>query len=84
MLGTNTIAYYEKFKLTAVKSFIKLAPGVAVTTFFSLSLMLQRNKLECLFPGKHFNITQLDANKEVTYARQNPVKLYKFVIYECL
>ena len=27
MPGANTLAYYEKQQLTAVKSFIKLAPG---------------------------------------------------------
>jgi hypothetical protein len=36
--GANTLAYYKNLKLTAVKSFITLAPGVNVyKTFFLMT-----------------------------------------------
>jgi hypothetical protein len=33
---------------TALKSFTTLAPGVGAINFFSSSLMIEQNKLECL------------------------------------
>jgi hypothetical protein len=46
--GTNTLAYYEKSLLTAVKHFKTLATGVNVINFFPSSLMMRPNKLGCL------------------------------------
>jgi hypothetical protein len=42
-VGTNTLAYYEKAKPTAVKKFITFATGVSVIKLFSPSLMARPN-----------------------------------------
>ncbi len=41
---TNGRAYYEKSYLTAVKSFITLAPGVSVVKHFPMSLRIGTNR----------------------------------------
>ncbi len=39
--GTNILAYYEKSQLTAVKSFVTLAPGVnAIKLYFFCNLRI--------------------------------------------
>ena len=49
--GTNTLAYYENSQITAVKSFLTLAPGVSI---FNLSIMIKTHKLGCFFAdNKH-------------------------------
>jgi hypothetical protein len=46
--GANALAYFEKSLLTAVKSFIKLAPGVdAIKLLFTESAEIR------LVPGKN-------------------------------
>jgi len=44
----NAPAYYENLELTAVKSFITLAPGVSKSSKNSLSLTNRTNTLELL------------------------------------
>ncbi len=49
--GANALDYYEYTKSMAVKSFIKLDPGLNLLTS---SWTVDQNKLECLTPWQFF------------------------------
>jgi hypothetical protein len=46
---TNALAYYENSKITPVKSFITLVPGVNFINLLKCNLLFRANKLECLY-----------------------------------
>ncbi len=46
--GEYTLAYFDTATITAVLSFIVQASAINVNEFFSLSLTIGQNKLQCL------------------------------------
>ncbi len=47
MPGTNTLAYYEKAQLMAVKSFIRLTPGVVVVVAVAVAADVAGRNVAC-------------------------------------
>jgi hypothetical protein len=56
---TNTLAYYQHWQITAVKSFITSSPRANVLKLFSLELTSRPNKLECLSLASLFSLSNV-------------------------
>ncbi len=51
---TNTLAYYKSLEITAVKSFITLAPGQNITKLFTAVMYEGLQKARVFVPGRPF------------------------------
>ncbi len=71
MPGTKALAYYEKSKLTAVKSFLTLATGVNVIKLLKAVIYKYLEYARVFVPGKPFQLSLMFVGKTGAYSSEH-------------